>query len=86
MQWQCNRAILRGRLGGQLPRAPTYKGLQDITGITGNVVPVNPGLHIHKIISEYYPQFGHTPLNRFTSPVLKAKNFKEYQTEETPNY
>jgi len=26
------------------------------------------------------------PSRRFTSPVLKAKNFKEYQTEEAPNY
>ena len=65
--------------------APIYKGLQDNTGITGNVVPVKSGFHIHKIISEYYPQFGHTPSKRFTSPVLKAKNFKEYQTEEAPN-
>ena len=40
-----DRARLRRGPLGQLPRVSTYKGHEDDTGITGNMVPVNVGYH-----------------------------------------
>jgi len=48
-------ATFRGGPARQLPRASTYKGFYDVTGIIGNTVLVNPGVQICKRILESYP-------------------------------
>jgi hypothetical protein len=46
---QCSveRAGLSGRPAPQLCRLPMYTGCSDITGMFGNIVLVNSGLHTH---------------------------------------
>jgi hypothetical protein len=59
---------------------------QDVTGIIGNMVPVNSGFHARKNFSENYPQFGHSLSGRKS---LKRSGFKWCQIislPATPNY
>jgi hypothetical protein len=45
-----DKARLRGGPFGQLPRVPSYKGHEDDTGITRNMVPVNIGYHFFSLL------------------------------------
>jgi hypothetical protein len=57
-----------------------------VTGIMTDIVLANSGFHTLKNFSENYPKFWHTPSERFASPVLGQKMFKEYRFEGAPHY
>jgi hypothetical protein len=54
----------------QLPRAPNYRGLQDLAGIIADMALVNSGFHMRKNFFEDYPHLGHAPTKIFSSRVL----------------
>ena len=61
------------RKAGQLPEAPTYEEHYDVTGITGNMAPVNLGFHKQKNLSENDLQFGHVTSKVLVNSVLGQK-------------
>jgi hypothetical protein len=62
-----NKSRNTGGPAGQLPGEPTYKGRSDVTGIIGNLVPVNSGIRTPQNFSKNYMQFWHDPSERFAS-------------------
>ena len=79
--WHCivwyrctNKSHSMGQASRAAAWAPTHKGHQDVTRITGNMVLVNWGFHIGKNFFKNYQQFGYTPSEVFVNPVLSCKN------------
>jgi hypothetical protein len=70
------KAGIRGGQTERLSGAPAYKGRQDVTGIIGNMLPVDSVFHMQKSLSDNYPKFGLALSKIFAGPVLSLKEFQ----------
>jgi len=66
-------AALRGEPAGQLPEAPTHKGRQDVTGITGNL-----GKLRFPHAKEFVRELSAGALEKARLPYPRPKKFAEY--------